>query len=383
MSPIPVIDLAVADMNADGRDDLLFTGPNTNPIDVRLRTQQPGGGFASATAPMSNAPASGLSVGDVNHDGLTDFSLDGTMSGSVPVFVQSGVDHTFTEVDVTLPGTITGVTGAILTDLNDDGSDDLLVVTDANELSWALADGSGDFGSFSTPMSATAVGAKEVADLNGDGLPDLAAFGDDGSLRVYLQQDSRWARGAVHIPGHGVAGWRRRHLDGRPHGGRRRRHRRRRCRRHLGRRVDLPAAHRWSAVADVGRCGRVDPLGGVQQGGHDHGHVPQPRWRVPAERQRVARALGARRRNARSRPDAGRRGRIVQFRGRRPDRRLLRLPRASSRGTRRTRARQARRCRSTSRRSRRRCRCRSRAPPCGSGRRRRSRPRCTGAPRAR
>ena len=165
------------------------------------------------------------------------------------------------------------------------------------------------FGSFSTPMSATAVGAKEVADLNGDGLPDLAAFGDDGSLRVYLQQDERRPRGAVHLPGHGVAGWRRRDLDGRPHGGRRRRHRRCRCRRHLGRRVDLPAADRRRAAADVGRCARVDPLGGVQQGGHDHGHVPQPGWRLPAERHRVARALGARRRNARSRPDAGRRGR--------------------------------------------------------------------------
>ncbi len=188
MSPIPVIDLAVADMNGDGRDDLLFTRPNTNPIDVRLRTQQPGGGFATATALKSNAPASGLSVGDVNHDGLNDFSLDGAMTGSVPVFVQSGVDHSFTEVDVTLPGGITGVTAAVLSDLNGDGNDDLLVVTDANELAWAPADGSGGFGSFSAPMSAAAAGSEEVADLNGDGLPDLAAFGSDGSLRVYLQQ---------------------------------------------------------------------------------------------------------------------------------------------------------------------------------------------------
>jgi hypothetical protein len=38
-------------------------------------------------------------------------------------------------------------------------------------------------------MPASAVSAKEIADLNGDGLPDLATFGDDGSLRVYLQQD--------------------------------------------------------------------------------------------------------------------------------------------------------------------------------------------------
>src|SRR5262249_18782072 len=31
---------------------------------------------------------------------------------------------------------------------------------------------------------------KEVADLNGDGLPDLATFGNDGSLRIYLQQSA-------------------------------------------------------------------------------------------------------------------------------------------------------------------------------------------------
>jgi hypothetical protein len=183
MSPIPVIDLAVADMNGDGRDDLLFTQPTSNPTDVELQTQKAGGGFSVPTTVVSDAPASGLSVGDVDDNGLTDFVLDGSMTGSVPIFVQSVADHSFAEVDVTLPGGITGVTAAVLTDLNDDGSDDVLVVTDANELAWALADGSGGFGAFSTPMSAAAAGAKEVADLNGDGLPDLAAFGDDGSLR--------------------------------------------------------------------------------------------------------------------------------------------------------------------------------------------------------
>jgi hypothetical protein len=188
MSPIPVINLAVADMNGDGRDDLLFTRPNTHPIDVRLRTQLFGGGFASATALVSDAPASGLSVGDVNGDDANDFALDGTLSGSIPVFVQN-LDHSFTENDVALPGAITSVSGVVLTDVNDDGSDDLLAVTGANELAWALADGNGGFGAFSTPMPASAVAAKEVADLNGDGLPDLATFGDDGSLRVFLQQD--------------------------------------------------------------------------------------------------------------------------------------------------------------------------------------------------
>ncbi len=187
MSPIPVIKLAVADMNGDGRDDLLFTRPNTNPIEVRLRTQLPGGGFAAATALLSNAPTSGLAVGDVNQDGLNDWALDGTLSGSIPVFVQQP-DHTFTETDVSLPPEITAVTGVVLTDLNNDGSDDLLVMTDTDDLAWALADGSGGFGAFFSVMPAADVSAKEVADLNGDGLPDLATFGNDGSLRIYLQQ---------------------------------------------------------------------------------------------------------------------------------------------------------------------------------------------------
>ena len=189
MSPIPVIDLAVDDMNGDGRDDLLFTRPSTNPIDVVLRTQQSGGGFAAATALASSVPASGLTVGDVNHDGLNDWALDGTLSGSVPVFVQQS-DQSFSETDVTLPPEITGVTGVVLTDLNNDGNDDLLVVTDTDDLAWALADGSGGFGAFSAAIPAAAVSAKEVADLNGDGLPDLATFGNDGSLRIYLQQSA-------------------------------------------------------------------------------------------------------------------------------------------------------------------------------------------------
>ncbi|MFL5791314.1 MAG: FG-GAP-like repeat-containing protein [Actinomycetota bacterium] len=188
MSPIPVIDLVVADMNDDGRDDLLFTRPNTNPIDVRLRTQLFAGGFATASAPVSNAPTSGLTVGDMNGDGRNDFALDGTLSGSIPVFEQNA-DHSFTQADVTLPVGITSVTNVVLTDLNGDGSDDVLVITGADELAWALADGAGGFGAFSAAMPAPQVAANEVADLNGDGRQDLATFGVDGSLRIYLQQD--------------------------------------------------------------------------------------------------------------------------------------------------------------------------------------------------
>src|SRR4029079_10874433 len=138
---------------------------------VRLRTQLFGGGFASAIAVKSDVPASGLTVGDVNGDHRNDFALDGALTGSIPVFTQN-TDHTFTERDGALPPEITGVTGVSLTDVDADGNNDLLVITDDDELSWALADGTGGFGAFSTAIPASAVSAKATAELKGGGLPD-------------------------------------------------------------------------------------------------------------------------------------------------------------------------------------------------------------------
>jgi Big-like domain-containing protein/VCBS repeat protein len=188
-SAIQILGMTVSDMNGDGRDDVLFTRENSTPIEVRVRTQKADGSFASGVILVADAPVTGMSVGDANHDGLNDFALDGTMTGSVPVFFQDPTDHTFTEKDVALPDGV-GVTGAVLADVNNDAYDDVVLIADGNQLAWALANGSGGFGSLSTPMSASAVSAKEVADLNDDGRIDLATVGEDGMLRIYLQQGS-------------------------------------------------------------------------------------------------------------------------------------------------------------------------------------------------
>ena len=145
-------------------------------------------------------PATGLSIGDIDHDGLNDIALDGTMTGAIPVYVQSGVDHSFARTDVTLPVEIAGVTGVALTDVDSDTNDDLLVITDADALSWALADGTGGFGAFSAAMAAAPVSAKEVGDLNDDGLADLATFGTDGSVQIYLQQTGGGLGAACSFP---------------------------------------------------------------------------------------------------------------------------------------------------------------------------------------
>ena len=94
----------------------------------------------------------------------------------------------------------------MLSDVDADTNDDLLVVTDTDALSWALADGSGGFGAFSPAVTAAPVDAKEVGDLNGDDLADLATFGTDGSLRVYLQQTGGGLGAACIFPGQSTPG---------------------------------------------------------------------------------------------------------------------------------------------------------------------------------
>lgn len=206
MTPIPVLDLAVADLNGDALDDIVFTRTTSNKTELRLRTQNNDGSFAAGTILEADAPATGLSIGDINNDGLNDVALDGTMTGAVPVYVQSGVDHSFARTDVTLPVEISGVSGAVLSDVDADTNDDLLVVTEADGLSWALANGTGGFGAFSVAVTAAPVSSKEVGDLNGDDLADLATFGADGSVQIYLQQTGGGLGAACVFPGQAAPG---------------------------------------------------------------------------------------------------------------------------------------------------------------------------------
>ena len=182
-----LVDLAVGDLNGDGLDDLVST-ESASSFDVVRRSQIPAGGFTPGTMLAHNVPTSGLSLGDVNGDGFTDFALDGSYNEPTApaVYLQDGTLHTFAEHDVSIS---TDVTRLFLADLNHDGAADLVAAEVGGTLGWAVGNGDGTFGSFSSSVAGPQFTAEEVGDLNGDGHDDVATLSAAGILRVYVQPD--------------------------------------------------------------------------------------------------------------------------------------------------------------------------------------------------
>ena len=191
--------VAAADLNGDGRPDVVATNPSADSLTIMLATA--GGGFGSPVGlPLgpggSVAPVS-VTAADFNGDGRIDLAAVGSSSGLVYVTIGNG-DGTFHA-----PVAYAAAPGAnfiVTADVNGDGHPDLLVASQGppggvkGSVSVLLGNGDGTF----RPAVNYAAGSHPVrlaaADLNRDGKIDLAVadFGtagsatDPGSLEILL-----------------------------------------------------------------------------------------------------------------------------------------------------------------------------------------------------
>jgi hypothetical protein len=176
-------DVAMADLTGDGKVDLIVANSGSNKVSVLLGngdgTFQP-----QQIYPVGYQPFA-VAVADLNGDGKPDLVVSNISGGTASILLGNG-DGTFGPQKTYTVGD--KPTGVVLADLTGDGKLDL--ITDnlgSDNVSVLLGNGDGTFGSQQT----IAVGSNPVglsaADVNGDGTLDLvvANYGGD-SVSVLL-----------------------------------------------------------------------------------------------------------------------------------------------------------------------------------------------------
>ena len=177
--------IATGDINGDGKMDVLATNTSTGAVGVFL-----GDGTGTLTAPIPSTVSVGqlpydLAIGDLNKDGKLDFVATNFTDKTLSIRLGSGTGGFSTTATI---ATGAGPVGVALADLNRDGILDAVVANQtAGTASIYLGDGSGSFLNPTTLTTGSQVRQVIAVDLNRDGLLDLA-FTNQGasSLGVYL-----------------------------------------------------------------------------------------------------------------------------------------------------------------------------------------------------
>jgi Bacterial Ig domain/FG-GAP-like repeat len=208
-TPIMTWGAAVAaDVNNDGHPDLATAGFNApNMIYLNNGTSNPFNGVSGIAIGTGDVGGVAPAFGDVNGDGFADMAIPNTNHVPSRLYLTNGAPLTsggYTTVQI---GTDVGYgQDALIADLNGDGKPDLIltyivastVATDPTGIAIYLNNGTSDpFGNV-TPIRllvGQSVEAIAVADMNGDGKSDLVASVSNApvtqnDLYVFLNQGS-------------------------------------------------------------------------------------------------------------------------------------------------------------------------------------------------
>ena len=197
--PVGGWDLAMVDLNRDGRPDIVATSYGNDEVTVLLALGN--GRFGPGkTYPTGHAP-SDLALADVNSDGQLDILTANGFSQTVSVLLGKG-DGSFASKIVSTLGS--SADGLALGDLDGDGKLDLVTVSlgtissvSTSSVSILLGSGDGTFSFGEQYAAGMYSNAVAVQDLNGDQVPDIVVFSaGTGTVMVMFGQ----GRGAFGEP---------------------------------------------------------------------------------------------------------------------------------------------------------------------------------------
>ncbi|HYR90116.1 MAG TPA: FG-GAP-like repeat-containing protein [Terriglobia bacterium] len=175
--------IASADLNADGRPDLVITNQNDNSVSVLL--QNPDHTFTAKVDPTTGQnPATGtgpaaIVVSEFNLDGHLDLAVANQTGGTVSILLGKG-DGTFGTHTEFQAGS--GPKGIVAADFANAGTPALAVADQAaNQVSVLLGNGDGTFASPVTIPSGNGPVALVATDLTGNGSLDLIAANESAN----------------------------------------------------------------------------------------------------------------------------------------------------------------------------------------------------------
>ena len=206
--------VAIADINGDGKPDLIVTNANDKSVSILMNTTAPGAirpSFAPQRTFATGSDPCSVAVADVNGDGKPDLIVGNAGDGTISVLLNTteprvatpsfAAQQTFTAGNDRCP--------ILAEDMNDDDKPDIIVVNDddvinhnglvsvlLNEITpGAMILRANSFTTLQSFRVGNQPSSLAVADINGDGKPDLIVANSNSSTVSMLLNTT--ASGAI------------------------------------------------------------------------------------------------------------------------------------------------------------------------------------------
>jgi hypothetical protein len=188
--------LASADVNGDGKPDLIMPDFNAVNNSMTIFTNNGAGSFGSNATLHVGTNAASVVAADINGDSKPDLICANQGSSTVSIYTNNGSGIFGSNATLS----VFDARGLAVADVNGDGKPDLLVSSVATNIVTVFTNnGSGVFG-YNTKFNVGFIPVNlQTADLNGDGKPDFVTANDiDNTVSVVYSLTSALAmNGAV------------------------------------------------------------------------------------------------------------------------------------------------------------------------------------------